>query len=268
VMTLHPATFGIGNAAATSLHSNQIAKASSLPAPTTLIVQKGSALPTPPPGMAILWQDQHFPHVIRIPLGAGSIIWGSSASVIDNDFLRRADNLPWFLSLLRNGDKMPERIWFEEAHHGYRKNYALADLLKDPGLRLAAIQAAMGLLLFLTSQLTRFGSTIPLESDSGRSGMEFVEWMAQLYRNADLRNEIVQTLFEETRARIQHKFNLPPRASDEILDQRLRDAFPQLPSWKKISRQFQLFYAAELRLPPAGWLKISRDLIHIKREMI
>jgi len=256
----------------TSLESklNNHFHADARPQQTSIIIQKSSPLPVLPPEAVTLWQTQYFPFIAKIPHGAGVIVWVGSSSLIDNEFLKRAENMRWLLALLQSGpnNSMPERIWFEEGHHGYRTNYALVDLMKEPGLRLAAIQAIMGLLLFLTSQLTRFGSTIPLEKESGRSSMEFIESMAQLYRRANLRNEVIRALYDETRQRIVQKFNLPSRATDEMLNQRLIETFPTLPAWKSMARKYELIYASGHSLSPAAWLKMSRDLIHIKREMI
>ncbi len=199
--------------------------------------------------------------------GAGLIIVIASASLLDNTFLSHADNLPFVLRLLQPQGRMPEKIWFEEAHHGYRTTFALTDLFQQPGVQLASAQLAFGLLVFLSSQLMRFGPVRPLHRKTPRSTMEFVHSLANLYRRADIRNDIVSGLFRDTHQAILRRFNLPPETSHEILARHLKEAFPQLPPWKKLAQRFDSDDYVQ-GLPPTGWLKVSRELITIKNTML
>ena len=50
---------------------------------------------------------------------------------------------------------------------------------------------------------------LPLHRETGRSTLEFVDSIADLYRRADLRNDMIEYLFAETHQRVLHRLNLP-----------------------------------------------------------
>jgi hypothetical protein len=234
--------------------------------PSTLLIEESPALPRYSNRISPLWTSQQGTYLAKTIHGAGEIVFCSTPSLIDNQFLRERDNLNYVLHLLAPNGDIPKTIWFEEVHHGYRMNYPVTELLKEPGLKLALWQIALGILVFFTSQAIRFGPVIPYVREKNRSGLEFVRSMAQLYHRADLRNEIIQSIFEETHRSVLRKLNLPPRTSHAIVSERLEQAFPHLPSWKKLANRFDTHqYIAGL--PPKGWLKAAQDLIKIKREM-
>lgn len=224
-------------------------------------------LPRPSDQANALLTDEKADYAIEQTQGAGRVIVVASASLLDNTFLPQADNLPFVLRLLQPQGRMPEKIWFEEAHHGYRTTFALTDLFQQPGVQLASAQLAFGLLVFLSSQLVRFGPVRPLNRKGSRSTLEFVHSLANLYRRADIRNDIVSGLFRDTHQAILRRFNLPPETSHEVLARQLKETFPQLPPWKKLAQRFDSDDYVQ-GLPPTGWLKVSRELITIKNTML
>lgn len=235
--------------------------------PNKVLVERTLPLPTPPTQASLLLNDGPMPYAISQAQGQGQIILIATASLIDHAFLSQADNLPFVLRLLQPQGRMPEKIWFEEAHHGYRTTFALTDLFQQPGVQLASAQLAFGLLVFLSSQLVRFGPVRPLHRKTPRSTLEFVHSLANLYRRADIRNDIVSGLFRDTHQAILRRFNLPPETSHEVLARQLKEAFPQLPPWKKLAQRFDSDDYVQ-GLPPTGWLKVSRELITIKNTML
>ncbi|MCE0485066.1 MAG: DUF4350 domain-containing protein [Methylacidiphilales bacterium] len=235
--------------------------------PGTLILPAVTALPIAyPAGARVLWQQEGEPYVVDVPRGAGHVICGASDQILSNKYLGQGDDFAVVLRLLMPSGEMPRHIFFEETHHGYSAVYALAHLLNDPGVRFGGMLALLGGLAFLGSSLLRFGPVIPLEREAGRSMLEFVDSMADLYRRADLRNEMVRVLFNETHQKILQRLNLPPTVSHEVISSRLQQANPHLPKWKKLAQRFD---SREYKsgLPPSGWLRVTRDLIEIKSAM-
>jgi hypothetical protein len=224
-------------------------------------------LPTPPEKGAVLLKSGGKPYAIEVPWGRGSVTFIATAALLDNKFLPLAGNLDFALKQMDRARQMPEKIWFEEAHHGYRTDYALIDFLKQSGIQIAAIQTLIGLLFFLIGQRIRFGPLRPLQPAKARSTLEFVNSLASLYHRANLRNDIVRALFRETHQAVLRKFNLPPRASHDVIAKRLGEAFPHLPRWKKLAQRFDSTEYVQ-GLPPSGWLKVSRELILIKNAML
>jgi Domain of unknown function (DUF4350) len=238
------------------------------PPASPLQITAENSLPPPPASARILWMFQGEAYAAEISHLRGTITFLSSTSFVDNRNLADESNLRFLLELLRPHDRLPEIIWFEEAHHGYRLDGNAAALLRQPGLRIALGQAALGLLVFLSAQMIRFGPVRSLPQDSQRSSVEFINAMASLYRRSDRREEFAGELFAQTHAAILRRLNLPGRASHDLIAERLKASHPHLPSWKKLAQRFTPTQSYVSPLPPAGWLKVSRELITIKNEML
>jgi hypothetical protein len=186
--------------------------------------------------------------------------------LLSNAFLGRGDNLAIVLQLIAPGGQPPRHLFFEESHHGFSAVYAMVRLLNDKGVRFAGMLALLGALAFLGTSLVRFGPVIPLHRETGRSTLEFVDSIADLYLRADLRNDTIKYLFVETHQRVLHRLNLPPTAPHDLIASRLQQANPHLPKWKKLAQRFDSRDYME-GLPPSGWLRVAKDLIEIKSAM-
>jgi len=233
----------------------------------TLILPRTPPLPLGfPPGTQVLYQDGGQPYAMQVPRGAGRVIYVASAQILGRNYVEKGDNLAIVLGLLAPDGHVPAHLFFEESHHGYSAIYAMARLLDDPGIRFAGLLALLGGLTFVGSALLRFGPITPLEREAGRSSLEFIDSIAELYHRADLRNEVVRQLFEDTNRAVLHRLNLPANVSQELVASRMQQAFPHLPSWKKLARRFDSpEYVAGL--PPGGWFRVTRELIQIKTAM-
>jgi hypothetical protein len=220
-----------------------------------------------PPGSRVLRQDKAgLPFLVEFPEGSGRVVCGASSYLLDNTFLPRGDNLAIVLGLLAPGGHAPRHVFFEESHHGFTTIFALARLLKHPGVRFGGMLAVLGLLAFVSGALIRFGPVMPWRRASGRSTLEFVDSIAELYRRADLRNDTIGYLYRETHQRVLERLHLPPTADHSVIAARLKEAYPQLPSWKKLAHRFNSTdYIGGL--PPSGWMRVARDLIEIKSAM-
>ena len=240
---------------------------SQAPRPGRLILPQSRALPVlAPPTSHTLWLHENDPYVVEIPRGSGHIVLGASDHLFSNGYLVRGDNLPIALQLLTPGGKIPRHIFFEESHHGFSAIFAVAHLLDHPGLRFAGLLALLGSLAFFGSSFVRFGPVVPLEPENGRSAIEFVDSIADLYLRADLRNDTIAHLFAETHQRILQRLNLPPTASNDLISSRLEQAHPHLPKWKKLAQRFDSPDYIQ-GLPPSGWMRVARELIEIKSAM-
>ena len=233
----------------------------------TMILPRSAPLPLAFPANArMLWQDHGEPYLIDVPRGDGHVICGASDRLLSNSFLLKGDNLAIVLQLLAPGGQPPRHLFFEESHHGFSAVYAMVRLLGHPGLRFAGMLALLGALAFLGTSLVRFGPVIPLHRETGRSTLEFVDSIADLYLRADLRNDTMKYLFVETHQRVLRRLNLPPTASHELIASRLEQANPHLPKWKKLAQRFDSRDYMD-GLPPSGWLRVAKDLIEIKSAM-
>jgi hypothetical protein len=240
----------------------------SMPSPLgTLVLPPSQPLPVigPPDARTLAAQDGQ-PYLLTLPCGAGRIVCGASARLLDNSFLQQGDNLAIVLRLLAPDGQVPRHLFFEESHHGFTAIFALLRLLEHPGVRFAGMLALLGVLTFLGSSLVRFGPIVPLHPAAGRSTLEFVDSIADLYQRADLRNAMIDSLFRETHQRVLHRLNLPPAAPHELISTRLQQAYPKLPRWKKLAQRFDSTEHIG-GLPPSGWMRLARELIEIKSAM-
>ncbi|HUB68610.1 MAG TPA: DUF4350 domain-containing protein [Candidatus Methylacidiphilales bacterium] len=219
-----------------------------------------------PAGEKVLWQGNDGPYATEAPVGAGHVICIASDRLFSNACLNRGDNLAIVLRLLAPGGAVPHHLFFEESHHGFPSTFPLARLLDHPGVRFAGMLALLGLLAFFGSSLLRFGPVVPIQPSPGRSALEFVDSIADLYQRADLRHDTLKYLFTETHQRVLHRLNLPPAASHELIASRLQQSNPHLPKWKKLAQRFDSQDHAH-GLPPSGWLRVAKDLIAIKSAM-
>ena len=235
--------------------------------PETLVLPPTTPLPLPlPPHTTILAQQNGQPYLLEVPHGSGKVIYGASAQWLSNSYLRRGDNLAVLLHLLAPAGQVPSHLLFEESHHGFSAVFALARLLDQPGVQFGGMLTLLGLLTFLGSSFIRFGPVIPLQSAAGRSTLEFVDSIADLYQRADLRNEMIGYLFRETHQRVLQRLHLPATAPHDLIATRLERAFPDLPRWKKLAQRFNSRDYTD-GLPPSGWLRVARELIQIKSAM-
>jgi hypothetical protein len=233
----------------------------------TLVLPAAAGLPIGyPPGSRTLWSEGGEPYVIDVPRGKGHVVCAASAQVLSNGYLSQGDNLAIILRLLAPAGQVPRHLFFEESHHGYTAVFAIIRLIDHPGVRFAALLGLLGLATFLGSILIRFGPILPLQRETGRSALEFVDSIAELYHRSDLRNEMIRFLFDETHRHILARLNLPPNAPHELISSRLQQAHPALPSWKKLAHRFnsQDYVAG---LPPTGWLRVARELMQIKTAL-
>jgi hypothetical protein len=232
-----------------------------------LILPEDSALPgTFPPGAKVLWSSGGVPAILEFPHGTGRVVCISSAQVLSNRYLSQSDDLAIVLRLLAPDGQAPHHLFFEETHHGYVTTFAVARLIDHPGVRLAMLLALLGAATFLGSAFVRFGPVLPLEQQPGRSSLEFIDSIAELYHRSDLRNDMMRFLFEDTHRQIMFRLTLPPAAPHELIASRLKQAHPGLPGWKKLAQRFdsQDYVAG---LPPGGWLRVARELIQIKTAL-
>jgi hypothetical protein len=233
----------------------------------TLVLPKSEPLPALlPPNAKVLWGEHNEPYLVDVPLGAGRVVCGASDRLLSNSFLNKGDNLTIVLSVLAPAGRAPRHLFFEESHHGFSAAYAIVRLLGHPGVRFAGMLALLGGLAFLGTSLVRFGPVIPLNRETGRSTLEFVDSIADLYMRADLRNDTIKHLFIETHQRVLQRLHLPPNAPHDVIASRLQQANPHLPKWKKLAQRFDSRDYMD-GLPPSGWLRVAKDLIEIKSAM-
>ncbi|MEM1059612.1 MAG: DUF4350 domain-containing protein [Verrucomicrobiota bacterium] len=233
-----------------------------------LVSARCPPLPATRPGTELtpLWKLPNGTGIARRSWGDGTVTLSMTSSLIDNEYVARADNLEFLLWLLQPQGRPVPFVLFDETRHGFIVHYPVGQLLEVPAVRMIGALIVLGLILFLVSQRPRWGQIIPLQRQATRSTREFVASMAKLYRRADLRNATVKFLFDQTHQMLLRYLELPRHASHALIAQRLAALHPELPKWKKLAVRFDGDKFTH-GLPPNSWLKASQQLIQIQHTI-
>jgi hypothetical protein len=200
-----------------------------------------------------------------VPHGRGQVVFLSSASLIDNEFLVAGDNLALLLDLLR---ELPEggTILFDEYHHGYSSEFAMRDFLALPVVKFAALQLALLGILVLYSQARRFGEPVPLVRETRRSVMEYAVALGDLYRRADTQLETLEYLYRHVRRELIDRQGLGTAATAAEIGVRL-GARPELRSvWEELANDCEQRMETR-RLTRHEFAQLARRIQEFRRQM-
>jgi uncharacterized protein DUF4350 len=221
-------------------------------------VTEGAAIP-------LLVDSDGAAHALWVPHGRGQVVFFSSTSVIDNEFLVAGDNLAFLLNLLRD---LPEggAILFDEYHHGYSKEFAMHDFLTLPVVKFAALQLALVGALVLYSQARRFGEPVPLVRETRRSVMEYAVALGDLYRRADTQLETLEYLYQHVRRELIDRHGLGVAATAAGIGARL-GARPELRrAWEELASDCEQRLETR-RLTRREFAQLARRIQEFRRQM-
>lgn len=133
------------------------------------------------------------PVLISWPQGSGRIFRSADTEWLSNQRIAEAQNLDLALHLL-----LPPRgggmVAFDEYHHGFRSADRWWQILRGP-LQAFLLMLMLALALLYWSYGARFGSPRPTPPGPPRAAVEYVHSMSQLYRRAQARRIVLQTLY-------------------------------------------------------------------------
>ncbi len=204
-------------------------------------------------------------HALWAPHGRGQVVFFSSASLIDNEFLVASDNLALLLDLLRD---LPEggTILFDEYHHGYSSEFAMRDFLTLPVVKFSALQLALVAALVLYSQARRFGEAVPLVHETRRSVMEYTVALGDLYRRADTQLETLEYLYQHVRQELSDRHGLGAAATAAEIAARL-GARPELRrAWEELAGDCEQRLETR-RLTRREFAQLVRRIQEFRRQM-
>jgi len=200
-----------------------------------------------------------------VPHGRGQVVFFSSTSVIDNEFLVAGDNLALLLDLLRD---LPDGgvILFDEYHHGYSSEFAMHDFLMLPVVKFAALQLALVAALVLYSQARRFGEPVPLVCETRRSVMEYAVALGDLYRRADTQLETLEYLYQHVRRELIDRHGLGAAVTAAEIGARL-GARPELRrAWEELANDCEQRLETR-RLTQREFAQFARRIQEFRKQM-
>jgi hypothetical protein len=204
-------------------------------------------------------------HALWAPHGRGQVVFFSSPSLIDNQFLVSGDNLALLLDLLRD---LPEggTVFFDEYHHGYSSEFAMHDFLTLPVVKFAALQLALVAALVLYSQARRFGEPVPLVREARRSVMEYAVALGDLYQRAETQLETLAYLYQHVRRELIVRQGLASTATSAEIAARL-GARPELRrAWEELANDCEQRLETQ-RLARRQFAQLARRIQEFRRQM-
>ena len=193
----------------------------------------------------------------------GQVLMFSSASFIDNEFIKQQDNLALLISALREfaGD---DAILFDEYHHGYSQEFAMHDFLRLPIVKFAAAQLGLLVGLLIWSQWRRFGEPISLAHDTRRSVMEYAVSLGDLYARAETQLETLEYLFGNLRREMIDRHGLRAGATVAEIGARLDGAPRQ--SWEALAADCERHLQSRA-LTRLQFARLARHIQEFRRQL-
>jgi hypothetical protein len=148
-------------------------------------------------------KDREIP-VTRFKYGKGEVIWWASPQPLTNAGIDRGNNAQFLLNSV--GDPENRTVLWDEYFHGEAKTLfqsVFGSPLKWAFLQLFLLAGAM---CFTFSR--RFGPQRHAPLPTRLATMEFVDTLAQLYRNADAGNVVVEVVYQRFRMRLQRRYSV------------------------------------------------------------
>jgi hypothetical protein len=157
-------------------------------------------------------KDREIP-VTRFHYGSGEVIWWASAQPLTNAGIGRADNAQLLLNSV--GDPLNRTVLWDEYFHGEAKT--LFQSIFGSPLKWGLVQLCLlaGALCFTFSR--RFGAPRGAPLPSRLATKEFVDTLAELYRNAKAGNVAVEVVYQRFRLRLQQRYSVRRDADSGVV---------------------------------------------------
>jgi|GEM_PF-2558491 len=142
--------------------------------------------------LTLIQDDAGNPVLITWALGKGRFYWSADAAWLTNEKIAEAQNLDLALALLRPAPG--KLVAFDEYHHGFQAASQWWQILRGPLQWFLVLLALATALLFWTYGV-QFGAPRPTPPGPPRAAVEYVYSMSQLYRRAQARQVVLQSLY-------------------------------------------------------------------------
>jgi hypothetical protein len=159
-----------------------------------------------------LWKeiagDEAGPIIASRKFGKGEIVAVSDASLVSNAELSRAQNLKLVLALLIA--KAPEKIIFDEYHHGHTIQDTFWNYFGGSIFALILLQSIVGAAIFFYSKRASYaGRFKSLAISKGRSSLEYVDSMANIFQSCAAGSAALEPIFNRFLSQFSRKAGIP-----------------------------------------------------------
>ena len=140
--------------------------------------------------------------------GKGEIVAISDASLPSNAELSQAQNLRLILALLIA--KPPEKIIFDEYHHGHTIQDTFWNYFGASIFALVLLQSIVGAAIFFYSKRASYaGRFKSLAISKGRSSLEYVDSMANIFQSCAAGSAALEPIFNRFLSQFSRKTGIP-----------------------------------------------------------
>jgi len=147
--------------------------------------------------------------IITKSMGKGRIWAVSDSTMVSNRFLALDQNARLLPAILL-GKGRPATVLFDEYHHGYPLAESFWSYVGSSIFAWIFIQIIFGALLFFYSRRALYaGRFKSLSREEGRSTLEYIDSMANVFENSKASSVALEALFARTLAAIARKSGVP-----------------------------------------------------------
>ncbi|MGO9117724.1 MAG: DUF4350 domain-containing protein [Desulfomonilaceae bacterium] len=152
--------------------------------------------------------DEAGPIIVSRKFGKGEIIAISDASLPSNVELSHAQNLKLVLALLIA--KPPEKIIFDEYHHGHTIQDTFWNYFGASIFALVLLQSIVGAAIFFYSKRASYaGRFKSMAISKGRSSLEYVDSMANIFQSCAAGSAALEPIFNRFLSQFSRKAGIP-----------------------------------------------------------
>ncbi len=152
--------------------------------------------------------DKAGPIIVSRKFGKGDIVAISDASLPSNAELSQAQNLRLILVLLIA--KPPDKIIFDEYHHGHTTQDTFWSYFGSSIFALVLLQSIVGAGIFFYSKRASYsGRFKSLAVSKGRSSLEYVDSMANIFQSCAAGSAALEPIFNRFLSQFSRKTGIP-----------------------------------------------------------
>jgi hypothetical protein len=241
------------------------AKLSNLDEPVQITVSSGFRWNKPSKSWKEALGDEAGPIIVSRKFGKGAIVALSDASLPSNGELSNAQNLRLILALLL--ENRPDRILFDEYHHGHKMEDTFWAYFGSSIFALALLQTVVGSAIFFYSRRASYsGRFKSLTTARGRSSLDYVDSMANIFQSNSAGSAALEPIFDRFIAQLSHQTGAPLKMmADEFPEKVVVSAEALGQDLRGLAQECRAVVSSEAE--PGYALTLARRLASVRERM-
>ena len=221
------------------------------------------------PSGAWVWKeiagDEAGPIIVSRKFGKGDIFAISDASLPSNAELSNVQNLKLVLALLIG--KQPEKIIFDEYHHGHTVQDTFWNYFGSSIFALVLLQSIVGATIFFYSKRGSYsGRFRSLAISRGRSSLEYVDSMANIFQSCGAGSAALEPIYSRFLSQFSRRAGIPFKMNVDDFSNAIE--FQEITQKQNLAGLIQeCRNAMSVEAEPAKALRLARRLASLRIGM-